>query len=347
MTTRHGPTGVEPDDRLLHDLVLGHWKLPALAAAYRVGLLTRLADGPLTTAEVAVACGTEPLATGSVLELLASLHLLERWGGRYELTAVTRRYLLPDAPDDWGPMLRLVWDDRCAAVRDALLEDAPRGYGRRSLWRVHQEVPRQAEIFTQAMHAHSAAAATAFAERAASLGVPARAHVLDVAGGRGTYAIALARRHPELTATVLELGSVCPIASRAVGDAGLDGRITVVEGDMFTTPWPSADVVLLADVMHNWSVGRCRELADRSRKALRPGGRLLVHDMLLDDAVPGPATAAANAVAMAATTGGHQFTATELAGLLRQAGFGSVSSTPSFGYFSVTTARAAGFEGAP
>ncbi|KUN39786.1 hypothetical protein AQJ30_08985 [Streptomyces longwoodensis] len=337
---------MEPDDRLLQDLVLGHWKLPALAAAYRVGLLARLADEPLTRAEVSVACGTEPLATGSVLELLASLHLLERWGDRYEVTAVTRRYLLPGAADDWGPMLRLVWDDRCAAVRDALLGDAPRGYGSRSLWQVHQEVPRQAEIFTHAMHAHSAAAATAFAERADLLGVPARAHVLDVAGGRGTYAIALARRYPELTATVLELESVCPIASRAVGEAGLDGRIEVVGGDMFTTSWPSADVVLLADVMHNWPVGQCRTLADHAREALRPGGRLLVHDMLLDDAVPGPATAAANAVAMAATTGGHQFTATELAALLRQAGFTTVSSTPSFGYFSVTTARAAGSEGA-
>ncbi|MFE4513376.1 methyltransferase, partial [Kitasatospora sp. NPDC056783] len=76
--------------------------------------------------------------------------------------------------------------------------------------------------------------------------------VLDVGGGDAVNAIALARAHPYLEITILEIPATAPLACRRIEESGLADRITVHEGDMFQDPFPAADRVLFAHQMVIW-----------------------------------------------------------------------------------------------
>ncbi len=54
---------------------------------------------------------------------------------------------------------------------------------------------------------------------------------------------------------------------------------SVQQGDIFTAPWPEANVVVLVDVLHYFPVARQRDLLCRIAEHLKPGGVLLLRVM--------------------------------------------------------------------
>jgi hypothetical protein len=90
---------------------------------------------------------------------------------------------------------------------------------------------------------------------------------------------------------------------------------------MFRDPVPSgADVVLLSNVLHDWDVPECRDLIARSAGALASGGRVLIHDVFLDDDLAGPLPIALYSAALFQLTEGRAYSAGEYRAWLREAG---------------------------
>src|SRR5205085_1810974 len=86
-------------------------------------------------------------------------------------------------------------------------------------------------------------------------------HLLDIAGGSGVYACALAAAHPHLKATVLEKPPVDRIAAQSIAQRGFAGRISVTIGDMFADPLPAdCDLHLFSNVLHDWDEPLVRKL---------------------------------------------------------------------------------------
>jgi hypothetical protein len=96
---------------------------------------------------------------------------------------------------------------------------------------------------------------------------------------------------------------------------------------------------LFGNIFHDWDRDTCRMLAKSAADALKPGGAVLLHEMLLDESRDGPLTVACFSVNMLLCERGRQYTATELHELLEQAGFTDFRSTPTFGYYSLIEAR--------
>ena len=62
---------------------------------------------------------------------------------------------------------------------------------------------------------------------------------------------------------------------------------------MFRSDWPAGhDAHFFSNVFHDWDVEQCRVLAERSFAALPPGGRILLHESLLNETLDGPALVA-------------------------------------------------------
>jgi 1-acyl-sn-glycerol-3-phosphate acyltransferase len=55
-------------------------------------------------------------------------------------------------------------------------------------------------------------------------------------------------------------------------------RIQFEFGDILEYDYPPCDVVLLLDVLHYWTPAKQQAILDRARRALRPGGRLILRD---------------------------------------------------------------------
>jgi acetylserotonin N-methyltransferase len=110
-------------------------------------------------------------------------------------------------------------------------------------------------------------------------------------------------------------------------------------GDLWIDPYPAADLHFYADIFHDWPPDRCRFLARKSFDALPPGGRLIVHEMLLDDDKAGPPAVAGYNITMLLWTEGQQFSGAELVDMLSQTGYTEVSAKHTFGYWGIVSGR--------
>jgi demethylspheroidene O-methyltransferase len=157
---------------------------------------------------------------------------------------------------------------------------------------------------------------------------PFRAHrvVMDVGGGDGTFLTRLAAHAPQLRLILFDLPSVAAQAEARFAREGLSGRASAVGGDAAAGPLPQgADLITLVRVLHDHDDAKVLAILTQARKALPPGGILLI-------AEPMAGIKGAEAMADAyfgfyllAMGSGRARTSGELRLLLEQAGFNDIS----------------------
>jgi hypothetical protein len=144
--------------------------------------------------------------------------------------------------------------------------------------------------------------------------------LLDVGGGSGIYSIACLRRNPRLHAIVFDRQEVLRVASEFAEQYGVSDRLQLQAGDMFSDQFPSADQILLSNILHDWDEPECLELVTRCAAALPSGGRLSIHDVFLSDAHDGPLPVALYSAALFSITQGRAYSAAEYRKWLTAAG---------------------------
>jgi SAM-dependent methyltransferase len=119
---------------------------------------------------------------------------------------------------------------------------------------------------------------------------------------------------------------VLPITEEYIARAGMQGRILTQPGDLLTSEFGSGyDLVLLFSVTHLLGEQENRSLLARCCRALRPGGRVAIHDHILDEDKTKPRAGAIFALNMlVATRNGGTYSFTEYSLWLRDAGFSAV-----------------------
>jgi acetylserotonin N-methyltransferase len=337
------------DDRGIWDLWLTGTYQGAIVAADDAGIFYALAKSPATIEDLARRLDFDVRATGIVLRLLASLDLLVQRDGVFQLTNQASLYLVKDSPFYWGNMMRIAvseWHRDTALAKlkrkgsaEAVGPEgtpAPTGSGRPADgWAAGEIAIGRAREIAAAMHSHSLPAAIGAARNYDVAGIK---RILDVGGGSGCFMIALAQAHPTLRATVMELGTMCEAAAPYIKAGGVGERVDTAAVNMFRDAWPAGyDAVFFSNIWHDWNFRTCEWLARRAYEVLPTGGRIMLHEMLLDDGGAGPATTASFSMLMLLATQGQQFTFGEIKGLLETAGFRDVETRPTAGYYSITT----------
>lgn len=308
----------------LSDLGGGYLPARLLQAAVRVGLLEAVGEGG-TAREVAQRAGTEPRATEVVLNALVALEILEKHQDRYTLTHLARTFLLPGAPRDYRGML--AFEARLWGLWEGLETCLRRGGPYRDTG-MFQEDPEACRSFMEAMEAIVRARGDAV-YLAQTLDFRAGRRFLDVGCGPGTYAIVFCQHHPHLEAILFDLPESLRWTRSRVEAAGLGHRIHLVEGDFYRDPLPEAvDWVFLSNVIHGHDEAGCRLLFRKAYQALRPGGRILIKDHILDATGTRPPSGALFSVAMLLTTPGRDYTFPEVRTWLEEAGFQDIQEQP-------------------
>jgi cyclopropane fatty-acyl-phospholipid synthase-like methyltransferase len=114
--------------------------------------------------------------------------------------------------------------------------------------------------------------------------------VLDVGSGAGTLSRLLAERYTDTRFTLLDLPAITDIARELTAAHPAAGRITHLAGDYFKAPLPGpVDTVIYCGALHQHDPAAARSLLSRLSAALRPGGKLIVVDLLADPTRSGPA----------------------------------------------------------
>jgi ubiquinone/menaquinone biosynthesis C-methylase UbiE len=122
--------------------------------------------------------------------------------------------------------------------------------------------------------------------------------MLDVGGGSGAFSYVFTEKTPGLKSTVLELPEVCKTGEgiKETMSADVQERVNFVELDATSPDWPVNDdayeVVLMSYISGSVPESIIGALYKNAFKALKPGGRLLVHDFMVNDSLDGPALGA-------------------------------------------------------
>src|SRR5204863_3161534 len=107
--------------------------------------------------------------------------------------------------------------------------------------------------------------------------------VCDVGGATGQLSIILAERYPHLSCVSFDLPVVEPIAQRSIEAAGVAERVSTASGDFFADPLPSADVITMGMILHDWNLERKQLLIRSAYDALPAGGVLIAVETIIDD----------------------------------------------------------------
>jgi cyclopropane fatty-acyl-phospholipid synthase-like methyltransferase len=146
--------------------------------------------------------------------------------------------------------------------------------------------------------------------------------LLDLAGGPGSYSIALARRYSKLTGLLVDQS--VSVARSLIKQHRLQQRLALRAGDVFTAKLgDDYDAALVANLIHDFDERDNRRLLSRVHRALRPGGQLFIVDFFLDDSAAKPVDAAVFSLLMYKfPPGGRSYGWREVEGWLSENGFG-------------------------
>jgi predicted O-methyltransferase YrrM len=292
-----------------------------LAAAAELDLFSVLAPAPLAAADVARALQCELRALNILLDALVALGLLEKPGSRYALPPGLHAFLTPEGEQSILAMAQ--HQGHCLRNWAQLARVVKTGRPAECIPGVRGQAGAQ-DAFIGAMHNISAPNADQVIQAVQPLSFQ---HLLDIGGASGTWTIAFLRACPSAQATLFDLPHVLPMAQRRLVAACLEQRVKLVAGDFVTDALPSgADLAWVSAIVHQNSRAQNRALFTSVIKALVPGGRIAIRDILMEEDRTRPVAGALFAVNMlVATEGGGTFTLVELREDLATAGFAEVA----------------------
>jgi hypothetical protein len=321
------PPTVDPTP--IFELFRGNHATELLTAAVaHLNVFGRLAARPMSADELRHDLGLAERPAVVLLTALRAMGLLTADGqGHLGLTALAREHLVPGGPLDVSDYVGLAADS--PGVREMverLRSNRPAGAreekGAAFIYRegIESAMEREATArhLTLALAGRARNVAPLLAERVPLDGAR---RLLDVGGGTGIYAVACLRKNARLRAVVWDRPEVLKVAREFADGYGVADRLECRPGDMFRDAVPAdCDVMLLSNILHDWDVPECRALVRRCAEALPAGGRLLVHDVFLNDALDGPLPIALYSAALFALTEGRAYSAAEYRDWLAAAG---------------------------
>jgi 3-hydroxy-5-methyl-1-naphthoate 3-O-methyltransferase len=306
--------------------ITGLWAARTLGVALDIGVFA-LADRPdgVSVSELASLAEIASRPAELLLTACAGLDLLEtNDGNRYRNTPLAQTYLVRGKPRYFGGVIQH-FDKHSAPgwmqLEKALKTDRPTTWNTKTQKSLFDNLDKvYIKLFWDGMYSLSVSTADVVAD---NVDFSSTHRLLDVGGGGGAYDIVLCHRYPHLTATIYDLPQACAFTENKIRDAGLDNRITLHRGNFFTdAELPSGhDTILLSMIMHDWAEPDCRVILGKCAKALPPGGRLIISELLVDDAKDGPLDAALMNIHMLVETPGQNYTGATYSAWLADAGF--------------------------
>jgi hypothetical protein len=164
--------------------------------------------------------------------------------------------------------------------------------------------------------------------------------VIDIGTAQGCLPVLIAESCAHITGGGFDLPPMKPVFDSYVQQHGLSHRLQFFGGDFLKDPLPTADVLVLGRILHNWDLATKTMLLQKVYDALPVGGALIVYERLIDDKRRTNAAgllASLNMLIM--TAGGFDFTAEDCIGWVRRAGFRELRVEPLTSDYSMVVGR--------
>ena len=316
-------------------IVSGYWASKTIMVALDLDVFTELAKSPLTTKELAKRIDCDARGLARILSALSGLGLLEISGESFTPSSTAKTFLDKNSPQYHGAIIQhhndlwKSWNNLGDIVKNGTSNNFLTGI---------KKDPQQIRHFIWGMHHAGLEVAESLA---ASFDDYKITKMLDVGGCGGTFAMALARRHPDMKADVFDLPHILEHTREIVHHYNMEEQIGTVTGDFNDLDLPGGyDFVLLSKVTHIESPPNNQGLLKKVFRALEPGGTVTIHDFFVTPERDGPLFSTLFSLNMLVRTpGGDVYSVEEYTTWLKEAGFTDIAHQDLKGPTGFITAR--------
>jgi SAM-dependent methyltransferase len=337
------PVSLPPQVQIAQ-MIGGHIVTRAMYAFAELGIADLLKDGPRSANDLAPRAGAQAAPLHRLLRTMAGLgYLVEDAEHRFALTPLGEA-MRSDAPGHSRSMVRLIAGPLGWRVLSEFLHSVKTGEAGaekalgQSMFDYMATAPEDATMFNEMMIAFHGAEppAIAAAYDFSSLGT-----IVDVGGGTGNLLTTILQANPGVRGVLYDLPHVAAQARDLIASRGLSDRCEVKEGSFFDAAPEGGDAYILSHIIHDWDEASCIKILTNCRRAMKPGGRLLLVEMVIppgNDFHPGKLS---DMIMLAFTPGGSERTADEYAALFAKAGLKLTRVVPTASPVSVVEAVSA------
>lgn len=295
-----------------------------IVASIEMNMSGLLSSGPKSIEQIAQQTKSSMRGCQAIADGMVALKL---WkvdeSGMYTNSPAAEKWLVPGKPEyvgDEHPDLFRDWLPRYAKITESVKSGEP----------VFDLNSKETLDFWAHLTPMLAAKGAPVAIQAIeSLGIDSgdAVSLLDVGGGGSAmYARQLLTRNPQATATQIDWPHINAAARCSLDATGVADRFFNRDGDFHDVPFGDAefDVVVFSHIVHQESPESNTELVARAAQALKPGGRLLIVDWVVDDGRTGPASSLLfNSTMLMLSSSGKSYERQELAKIMTESGFSS------------------------
>jgi len=297
-----------------------YWEAKIFLVSVRLDVYSALADGPKTPSQIGQQIGADPDMLTRLLDALVTQGLVTKENAQYANTPIVAEFLVKSSPFYMGELMWLQdeewahWGQLEAAIRSGQPPVSDHLFVNR---------PETAEKTLAVLHRMAKRTAPDLARK---IDLSACRTLLDVGGGSGAFSIQFCERNPALQVTLFDLPQTLRMTQRNVEAAGMADRVRLVAGDFNRDALPGPfDAVFLSDVLHYQTLEENAALVRKLFQSVRPGGKIIMKDMFIDD---DPARPGWNAIfsihLLIYTEKGRCFRTAEAQSWLKEAGFDAI-----------------------
>lgn len=258
------PPEPDPDEfyTKINSMASEAYRFFALASAASIGLFDHLTV-PVTSATVAqhYPCSDQ---IPELLEVMCSCGFVKKTGDRYVNTPGATAFLGRDSPysqEEYVKKLMIRTHDLWLRLPD-IIGSGPVSYDKKEFF-LTMVLP------SMAANALTGRLQTVVREIMELPGLPEAPRMLDLGGGHGLYAIALARLNPDMQCTVFDLPEVIDAARDTIAHYGAEHQVSTKGGDFFQDDFGRGYDIILSS---STPCGKRPEMLPRICAALNPGG---------------------------------------------------------------------------
>ena len=316
---------------------MGFWPSKVLLTAVNEGLFTQLAKQPLSLTEIKKLfnwnCTNRHAA--DFLDTLLALKFLNREGignnAVYSNTEETDFFLDKDKPSYIGGILEMAnnrlfhfWANLDEGLRTGLPQNEIKNG--ENIFEAIYGSPELLRGFINGMSGVQLGSFVAFAER---FDFSKYKTLCDIGGAGGMLSIQVTKNNPHVECTSFDLPPVEPVAKEIIESFDLSDKIKTVSGDFFKNEFPSADIIVMANVLHDWNEEKKCLLINKAYEALPENGVFVVIENIIDNQRSQNVFGLTMSLNMLIETGeGFDFTLNDFSKWTKAAGFKKVDLLP-------------------
>ena len=246
---------------------------------------TLAAEGPMNASALAAKSGAHAESLYRLMRALASIGIFrEDQNGNFSLTPMAE-CLRDDSPDSVKAMalgIGNVWFKAYSELMYPIQTGKP-GFEHAMGMPVFEYLtthPEEGKIFDRMMtDIHGGETAPMIDNYDFS----AFKTIVDVGGGNGEVITSILQKNKEVKGILFDLPEVIDRARQNIASKGLNDRCRLEAGNFFESVVKGGDAYIMRHIIHDWSDADAVTILSNCRKAMNPGGKVLVVEAVIQE----------------------------------------------------------------